>query len=107
MQTFVEDLLVLRQIRDGVFKLVNAPFDVIKVINDVCNIFSFQAKLKNIEICSANQSDSRLDPNFEERPPSLVLGDERRFKQVLMNLMKNAMKFTRNGKIKIKARYEG
>ena len=41
LQTFVEDLLDLRQIRDGVFKLVNAPFNVIKVINDVCNIFSF------------------------------------------------------------------
>ena len=107
LSTFVEDLLDLRQLRDGVFKLANAPFDVIKVINDVCSIFSFQAKAKNIEICSAHQSDSRLDPNFEERPPSLVLGDNRRFKQVLMNLMKNAMKFTRSGKIMIKARYEG
>ena len=98
LQTFVEDLLDLRQLRDGVFKLANAPFNVIKVINDVCNIFSFQANVANIEICSAHQSDSRLDPNFEERPPSLVLGDERRFKQVLMNLMRNAMKFTtRNG----------
>ena len=51
LQTFVEDLLDLRQLRDGVFKLSNAPFDVTKVIKDVCNIFSFQAKAKNIEIC--------------------------------------------------------
>ena len=36
LQTFVEDLLDLRQLRDGVFKLAKAPFDVVKVINDVC-----------------------------------------------------------------------
>ena len=57
LQTFVEDLLDLRQLRDGVFKLVNAPFDVVKVIKDVCNIFSFQAKAKNIEICCAQQNN--------------------------------------------------
>ena len=44
LQTFVDDLLNLRQLRDGVFKLANAPFNVSKVIKDVCNIFSFQAE---------------------------------------------------------------
>ena len=41
LQSFVEDLLDLRQLRDGVFSLVQAPFDVRKVITDVCKVFSF------------------------------------------------------------------
>ena len=35
-----------------------------------------------------------------------LIGDERRFKQVLVNLVKNALKFTRGGRIEIKANYD-
>ncbi len=37
--------------------------------------------------------------------PALLVGDERRFKQVLINLVKNAKKFTEEGGIKIKVSY--
>ena len=37
--------------------------------------------------------------------PKWLMGDERRFKQVLINLIKNAMKFTNQGSIKIKTIY--
>ena len=36
----------------------------------------------------------------------MLLGDKRRFKQVLMNLIKNALKFTKQGVIKVKALYK-
>ena len=35
-----------------------------------------------------------------------MIGDERRFKQVMINLIKNALKFTSKGQIKIKSSYD-
>ena len=49
---------------------------------------------------------SLLNPDAVVMPQYLV-GDERRFKQVLMNLVKNALKFTKSGMVKIRAYYEG
>lgn len=37
----------------------------------------------------------------------MLMGDERRFKQVMTNLLKNSIKFTTNGSIEIKACYRG
>ena len=106
LQSFIDDLFALRQLRDGVFNLVQAPFDVNKAISDVCRSFSFQAEAKSIEIRQTRPDSYALIPGAQE-VPSLLVGDERRFKQVLMNLMKNAMKFTQSGGIKIGAYYEG
>ena len=39
IQSFVEDLLDLRQMSDGVFSLVAEPFDLIEVLNGICSVF--------------------------------------------------------------------
>ena len=70
LSSYVEDLLDLRQLRDGVFSLSLAPFHVKKVIEDVCNIFSLQSQAKNITVAV---SDIRT-------LPKQLIGDERRFK---------------------------
>ncbi len=86
--------------RDGVFLLTKEPFNIQTVIKSVCEIFNPQASARNIAI--SFQTDRTSDDSKEI--PALQ-GDKRRFKQVLMNLIKNALKFTMKGKIDIKASY--
>ena len=50
MKSFVEDLLDMRQIRDGVFSLSQAPFSPKEVLALVCKIFKPQADFKNVKL---------------------------------------------------------
>jgi len=50
MQSFCSDLLDLRKLRDGVFALVNEPFDPVETFDLVCNIFSPQSMAKRVKI---------------------------------------------------------
>lgn len=50
MQTFVDDLLDLRMIKDGVFILENQVFDPNEVLEMVCDIFSIQVSAKNVHL---------------------------------------------------------
>ena len=50
MQTFVDDLLDLRQMKEGVFRLVNSVFDPTDVIEQVCAVFRPQADAKGIQL---------------------------------------------------------
>lgn len=50
------------------------------------------------------QNQLSIVPNENDLPR--VVGDERRFKQILINLVKNALKFTIKGQIVIKASYD-
>ena len=81
------------------FRLVKEAFNVSQVIKSVCDIFNAQAEAKNVQIHTQIESNGRQDI-------PLLVGDRRRFKQVLMNLIKNALKFTNQGVIKVKAQYK-
>ena len=50
LQSFIEDLLDLRQLRDGVFSLILEPLDVSETLKEICSIFDPQAKAKDIRV---------------------------------------------------------
>ena len=50
METFVDDLLDLTQLREGVFSLVQEPFDHEDVVNFIINMFAPRAQAKGITI---------------------------------------------------------
>ena len=50
MQSFVRDMLDIRQLKDGVFHLQKKLFDPNEIFDQVCSIFSPQAEIKKVAI---------------------------------------------------------
>ena len=80
--------------KEGVLTLVQEVFDPNEVFELVCNIFSPQAESKAVKISWVPL----------KKLPRLI-GDKRRLLQVLINLLKNALKFTLEGSITVIADY--
>ena len=92
----VNDLLDLSKIRAGKVALENLPVDLAQVLEECTSMFAGAADGKGIELIVC--------------PPPLVqrtlLGDPLRLRQVLMNLVGNAVKFTERGEVVVRADVE-
>ena len=89
--TIINDILDFSKIEAGAFSLDPMPFDLKEAINDVAALLSSKAHEKNIELI-INYS-TKLTRNF--------IGDAGRIRQVLTNLIGNAIKFTDEGYVVI------
>jgi len=91
----VNDLLDLSKIESGNIELYYEGFDVKTAIKETLSVLNSLAMKKNINIKMEINADLMLN------------ADLRRFKQIMYNLVSNAIKFTENdGKITVKAFYE-
>jgi PAS domain S-box-containing protein len=88
----INDILDLSKVEAGQIELEKTPFDLIKVINNICETQTFQASIKNIELVKW------IKPEVE----TLLLGDSVRLGQILTNLIGNAIKFTEEGEVFVK-----
>jgi signal transduction histidine kinase/FixJ family two-component response regulator len=88
----VNEVLDYSKIISGKFTFDNKRFNLKKTVEEVAETFQFQADQKNIKIKIIN--DIGLHEHF--------LGDSFRLKQVLINLLGNAIKFTEDGQVGIK-----
>jgi signal transduction histidine kinase len=79
----INDLLDLSRIGAGEETLFEEDVSVRRVISDACRMIELQAKQSNVTVVT------RLSPNLPE-----IRGDERRIKQIVLNLLTNAIKFT-------------
>ena len=84
LESLIEDVLDVADIEYGVFKLSNAAFDADAMFKDIFQTASHNAKKKQ-QLFKFN-----LDPTL----PSSLIGDGNRLKQVITNLLANAIKFT-------------
>jgi signal transduction histidine kinase/DNA-binding NarL/FixJ family response regulator len=94
--TVVDDILDFSKIEAGHFELEAAPFSLPALIDNCVSLIKGIASGKNLALTVA------LDPNL----PCWVEGDEARLRQVLLNLLNNAVKFTREGSVTLTVRQE-
>jgi PAS domain S-box-containing protein len=91
----IDDILDLSRIEAGRLDLELAPLDVREVVEDVAALLAPQAQSKGLELVC------QLDPSL----PDSLIGDARRLRQVLLNLVGNAVKFTDVGEVVVRATY--
>ena len=92
----VNDILDFSQIEVSKLNLHCTQFDPAEVIHECIELFEIQVSHKDIDL--------KFDSQEEVKIPAIV-SDRNRYKQVLLNLISNAIKFTFKGKVKIELRY--
>ena len=93
MLTLINDVLDFSKVEAGQLKIENIEFDLSDVIERSVDLVSMEAHKKGIEICID------ISPNL----PAIVKSDPGRLQQVLLNLVKNSVKFTSKGYILVTA----
>lgn len=91
----VNDILDFSKIDEGELKVNHAPFDIHELLTTTKAILSVQSMQKNIPIL--------LD--IDSLVPKYIVSDQTRLRQILINLVGNALKFTHQGKITISVTY--
>lgn len=89
----INDILDLSKIEAGKMELEKHPFPLISTLDSIKLILNIKAEEKGIF----------LNESIDDGIPEYVIGDETRFTQIIMNLVGNAIKFTENGGVTLKA----
>jgi len=90
--SIINDILDFSKIESGKMELLIDKSDVYDMVSQVINVILYQSQKKNIELLL----------NIEPGLPKTLLIDESRLKQILINLLGNAVKFTEKGEIELK-----
>ena len=89
--SLVNDILDFSKIESGKMELHPVEYELFSVMNDCYNMIFMRAKRKELEFTIEN------DPNI----PAFLYGDEVRIRQIIMNLLTNAVKYTKDGSVKL------
>ncbi|MCR5400509.1 MAG: response regulator [Treponema sp.] len=97
LKMLTSDVLDIAKIHQNQLKLTIEPFDIKSTTESIVNMISIEAFKKNLEIVS----------DIDYSIPDLVEGDQLRYKQILLNLLGNALKFTSDGYIHTELSFAG
>ncbi len=89
--SIINDILDLSKIESGKMELVPVEYEISSVINDVVNMTERKARDKGLV----------YEMNVDKNIPSVLWGDEIRVRQIMMNIINNAIKYTFQGRIKV------
>jgi signal transduction histidine kinase/CheY-like chemotaxis protein len=89
----INDVLSLSKIEAGRMSLTEVPFDLQPFLSGLSEMMQVRAEGKGLDLVF----------QFDAPPPGLVVGDDAKLRQVLINLLGNAIKFTRTGHVALRA----
>jgi PAS domain S-box-containing protein len=92
--TIINDILDFSKIESGKMELERLPLELPNCVEEALDLFAAPAAAKKLELAY----------HVEEDVPSWILGDVTRLRQVLVNLVNNAVKFTPSGSITVQVR---
>ncbi|MEH1934542.1 MAG: PAS domain S-box protein [Nostoc sp.] len=87
--TIINDILDFSKIESGKLELEEQPFDLRACVEQAISLLAPKAAQKDIELAYL----------IQPQVPTQIIGDLTRLRQVLMNLLNNAIKFTENGEV--------
>lgn len=90
----LNDILDLSKIEAGKLEIHREPCSLLGILADVCSLMEPQAHEKGLELIT----------HFDSMLPEYIYTDQLRFRQILLNLTSNAIKFTHRGKVEVHAR---
>ncbi len=91
--TLINDILDLSKIEAGKLSLENTEFDLVQVVSEITMSFAHKAQQAELSL------NSRIAPDV----PTDLYGDPTRLRQILFNLIGNAVKFTETGGVTLEA----
>lgn len=89
--SIINDILDYSKVESGKMSLIEEAFDLNEVIDNIVNLMSVTASSKNIEVIV----------DYAPSAPTFFMGDSGRLRQVLMNIVGNAVKFTLEGHVEV------
>lgn len=93
----INDILDFSKIESGKLTLLEDVYSLTKVLRDVCGIISFRAAEKGLV----------FHAQIEESTPESFYGDVIRLRQMMLNLLGNAVKYTRQGSVTLAVKCDG
>lgn len=94
--TTINDILDLSKLESGKMDIVPTQYEISSMFSDLVNLIWIRAHQKNLEF------KVDIDPDI----PSMLYGDEVRIKQVVTNMLTNAVKYTESGSVTLSAKGE-
>ncbi|MCR5595437.1 MAG: response regulator [Lachnospiraceae bacterium] len=92
--SIINDILDFSKIESGKLEIVNAEYQFSSVLNDVSNMIYYKAKDKDLD----------FTVDVDETLPDGLFGDEVRVRQIITNILNNAVKYTREGGVRFTVR---
>lgn len=92
--SLVNDILDVSKMQSGKMEVVDVSYETGAFFSDIVNMIWIKAKEKGLEF------HLKIDPSI----PSMLCGDEMRIKQVLINILNNSVKYTKQGSVTLSVR---